>query len=254
MLKANAHNAEGAAMCPCRPVFAITLIATALLAPGASHAAGVSGQGTWETTLQPRDLNGDGSVDAFYDTVLKLSWMADANVAGLMNWADAQAWAANLDLHGTTDWRLPTMIDTGAPGCDWSWWGTDCGYNVQTISQDGQTIFSEMAHLYDVGLGNKAYHDPSGDPNWGLTNNGGFRNFQPWGYWYGLAYAPAPALGAWHFNTAYGGQSYFDQVDEIYAVAVHPGDVVAAVPEPQTFGLLLMGLAVALVAARRRSI
>jgi hypothetical protein len=171
----------------------------------------------------------------------------------LMNWAGAQAWAANLDLHGTTDWRLPTMIDTGAPGCDWSYWGTDCGYSVQTISQDGQTIFSEMAHLFHVSLGNKAYHDTSGDPPWGLTNTGGFRNLQAWGCWYGLAYAPAPELGAWHFNNSYGLQSYFDQVDEIYAVAVHPGDVAAAVPEPQTSALLLIGLAGVLAAARRRS-
>jgi PEP-CTERM motif len=75
---------------------------TALLALAATaQAAGVSGQGTWETTLQPRDINADGKTDAFYDSVLKVTWLADAN-----------AWAANLNVYGATGWRLPTLVDS----------------------------------------------------------------------------------------------------------------------------------------------
>ena len=92
-----------------------TLAAAALLPLGTAQAAGVSGQGTWETTLLPRDINGDNIVDAFYDTVLDVSWLANANANGPMNWATATAWAAGLDVYGKTGWRLPTMIDTGAP-------------------------------------------------------------------------------------------------------------------------------------------
>ena len=40
------------------------------------HAAAVPGQGTWETTLQARDINHDGTVDAYYDTALDVSWLA----------------------------------------------------------------------------------------------------------------------------------------------------------------------------------
>lgn len=214
-----------------------------------------------QTTLLPRDINDDGTVDAFYDTVLDVSWLADANAAGPMNWANANAWAANLDVYGTTGWRLPTMIDTGASGCDWSdAGGTDCGHNVQTISVDGKTVFSEMAHLYYVSLGNKAYCPPgdancnSAQPGWGLTNTGDFRNLQASDYWSGVAYAPFPTNDAWGFSTSDGGQGYGGQGNEVYAVAVRPGDVTAAVPEPQTYALLLMGVAGVLVAVRRRSI
>ena len=86
----------------------------------AAQAAPVSGQGTWETTLQARDINGDGVVDAFYDTALNVTWLADANAAagtiydssvfstatdGQMTWLDAKAWAANLSVYGLTGWR-----------------------------------------------------------------------------------------------------------------------------------------------------
>ena len=44
-----------------------------------AQAAGVSGQGTWETTLQARDINHDGTVDAYYDSELHITWLTDAN-------------------------------------------------------------------------------------------------------------------------------------------------------------------------------
>ena len=144
------------------------LAATFALAAPLAHAGAVIGQGTWQSTLQARDINGDGITDAFYDITLNISWLADGNAGagsgydatfggGLMTWGEANAWAANLNVFGVTGWRLPTMIDTGAPGCDLSFGGgTDCGYNVQTVSADGLTVFSEWAHLYYVTLGNLA--------------------------------------------------------------------------------------------------
>jgi hypothetical protein len=244
-----------------RSIILSMLVSAALLQMGAVQATGVSGQGTWETTLQPRDVNGDGTVDAFYDTVLDLSWLANGNVAGPMEWADAMQWAATLELHGITGWRLPTMIDTGAPGCDLSFaGGTDCGYNVQTISQDGQTVFSELAHLYYESLGNKGYCAPGanycgpGQPGWGLTNTGAFGHLQSWFYWIGLVQGPAEYQEAWYFDTEYGYQSGFGQGNLFYAIAVRPGDVAAAVPEPQTAALLLMGMAGVMVAARQQAV
>jgi hypothetical protein len=48
-----------------------------------SSAAGISGQGTWETTLLPRDLDGNpATLEAYYDTDLNVTWLADANSAG----------------------------------------------------------------------------------------------------------------------------------------------------------------------------
>lgn len=172
--------------------------AAAALLVGVAHAAGVPGQGTWETTLLGRDIGGnavaasDPSAVFLYDTTLDLTWLRDANVNGSMNWSAANTWANTLTVGAYGGWRLPTMIDTGLPGCVYSFaGGTDCGYNVLTKSGDpatyqpGQTVYSEMAHLFYVSLGNKAYCPP-GDPTcaggpqpgWGLTNTGDFQNMQ----------------------------------------------------------------------------
>lgn len=69
-----------------------------------TYAVAVSGQGTWETTLQGRDLYGNSATfEAYYDTVLDVTWLADANATGFhMNWVDSNAWAAGLDVNGVT--------------------------------------------------------------------------------------------------------------------------------------------------------
>lgn len=247
-----------------RPLSSLLPAALLMAAATAAQAAPAPGQGTWQSTLQARDINNDGTVDAFYDTVLNLTWLADGNAGytddtgGLMTWADAKAWAASLDVFGVTGWRLPMMIDTGAMGCDFSYaGGTDCGYNVQTISADGLTIYSEWAHLFYETLGNLAYCAPgfvncSVEPaGWGLTNTGDFRNLQASDYWSGLAYSGSEA---WYFFTYYGYQNVVDFPGQaLYALAVRPGDVTASVPEPQTLGLVLAALGAAAVVRRRQS-
>lgn len=240
-----------------------------------AHAARVSGQGTWETTLQGRDLDGDASTfEAYYDTALDITWLADANYAfasgytsavnggvgpwtvlgnnvkwtdGSMGWDAAMAWAAELNVNGITGWRLPAMVDTGAPGCDWSYGGTDCGYNVDTST-------SELAHMYHITLGNNSYRDASGNynPSWGLSNMGPFSNIQSGAsYWSGVENAIV-TTSAWSFSTYDVRQD--DGVGKaigLPAWAVRSGDI-AAVPEPQTYALALAGLVTVLAARRRR--
>jgi hypothetical protein len=218
---------------------------TALLfaASGAAHAISVSGQGTWESTLQGRDLDGDLSTfEAYYDTALDITWLADANYAGtVMDWDTANAWADGLTLGGYTDWRLPTTTDTGASGCDFSnTGGTDCGYNVDTAS-------SEMAYMFFTTLGNLSYYDTLGNaaqPGWGLTNTGPFSNLQSNFYWSATEYAPTSL--AWYFYTDFGYQDFSYNSDSFYAWAVHTGDVGASVvPVPAAawlFGSGLLGL------------
>jgi len=223
-------------------------VGAALLAAGLAQADGVPGQGTWETTLLPRDIDGDTVTDAFYETVLDITWLRNANVNGAMDWDTAKTWANTLVVGGLGGWRLPNVVDTGAPGCDWSDSGTDCGHNVDTAT-------GEMPHLFYVTLGNKAYVDTSGSgpqPGWGLTNTGGFQNSFFYDIWSGTEYAPNPNH-AWYFCTNSGAQSFDHKSDELYAVAVRPGDV-AAVPEPQTYALLVLGLSAVMVAARRRQL
>ena len=217
-----------------------------------------------------------------YDDVLNITWLQDANYAktsgydadGKMTWADANTWAANLVYHDSvrnvnySDWRLPTMIDTGTSGCNYANSGTDCGYNVQTVS--GSTVYSEMAHMYFNNLGLKSYYSPTGtyQADFGIFGNGTYNgtnqivwaygqndvglidNFQAYMYWSGLEYAPNPGF-AWIFNAGRGTQVPLDENDALYAWAVRPGDV-ASVPEVQTYALMLAGLGLIGWRARRR--
>lgn len=228
-----------------------------------AQASPVSGQGTWETTLQPRDLDGNGVTDAFYDTTLNLTWLRNANVNGEITWDVAHTWAAGYSIGGYSDWRLPTMVDTDAPGCDFSHGGTDCGFKVLTTgeSASGIIVYSEMASLWYNTLGNEGACSIGNtscqmgpQPVRGLTNTGEFQNLQPGIYWSGLEYEPMTD-SAWVFRAGNGVQSNWNKDGQFYALAVRRGDVVSAqVPEPAILALALTALAGLGFVRRRRTV
>lgn len=203
---------------------------------------------------------------AYYDTELNITWLADANYAqtsgyaagGVMSWNAALTWIASLNTvnHlGTNDWRLPFIVDTGTSGGNCAYAGTDCGYNVQT--KTGATVYSEMAHLAYITLGNTGFFNASGDgpfgpcligPYYCLTNTGPFTNLQPYGYWSGTEYAPATSK-AWAFNFGNNNQGYSNKSGMFFAWAVRPGDI-AAVPVPGA--VWLFGGALTLLGTLRR--
>lgn len=230
-----------------------------------SHAVPVSGQGTWESTLEGRDLDGNtATYEAYYDKTLDITWLADANAFGsTMNWADANAWAAGLDVNGITGWRLPT--NTPANGSS---------YNT-TLSTDGTTdratattttdgtdggwrdgsgnAISEMGHMYYVTLGNLGNCDPTlpwctGQSGSGLTNTADFLNIQPSSYWSGSELGSG---AAWGFYFHLGFQEAFAKSDNRFVWAVRPGDV-SAVPVPAAVWLFGSGLLGLLGLARRK--
>jgi len=221
-------------------------------------AAGTPGQGTWETSLQPRDLDNNGSADAFYDTALGITWLRDANVdipgAGRPRAkvrADvALAWADQLVVGGYDDWRLPMMVDTGSPGCSFSEiGGTDCGWNVQT--KEGDKVYSEWAYLWYAELGNKAH--PCVEGPCPAQNTGPFVNMQMNEYWFGTFHGVDPDI-YWVFWTGSGYQVYCVKSCVAYVLPVHPGDIgVPVVPEPSSYALLLTGMAALAWVGRRRS-
>jgi len=166
---------------------------------------------------------------------------ADFAGSGLMTWWGAMAWAQDLTFAGSDDWRLPTMTDTGAPGCAAiAFMGTDCGYNVDLAT-------GELARLWYASLGNTAFYDTSGNQTgcslsvpYCFTNQSPFINALPSDIyldWSPTEYAPLN-ISAWYFNV-YGGYQYAvvkEQTAHGWAVRS------ATVPEPGTLALLFIGL------------
>ncbi len=176
--------------------------------------------GTAQAALQDRDLNGDTVTDAFYDTDLDITWLRDADVNGLMDWNTAVSWADGFNFGGFSDWRLPTS-DT----CD----GFFCAS-------------SETGHLWYTELGNSAPGP--------MTNTGNFQSLQSGLYWSGRDGFPG-TNSAYGFDTSNGFQTQVGWATPGYGMAVHAGDI-GLVPEPETYALMLAGLAGLAWATRRR--
>jgi hypothetical protein len=222
--------------------------------------------GAAQAALQGRDLNGNvDSFEAYYDTVLDITWLADANYAqtsgydadGRMDWAAANTWAAALSftdgVNTYDNWRLPTVEPVGT-SFNYSYSNngtTDSGFNITSPQ-------SEMAHMFYVTLGNPGYYTPEGalsgcyvdNSNTCLDNVAPFSNLQPYVYWSASEYVPSETH-AWTFGTYYGGQVADSKTKTLYAWAVSSGDV-SAVPEARTYALLLTGLGLIGWRARRR--
>jgi hypothetical protein len=251
---------------------------------GPVNATPIAGfQGTWQTTLQARDLDRDGVTDAFYDTSLNITWLKDntqwhyaetvrqygfnAYLRRDIEFTEANRRVRNLDFGGVTGWRLTNVNDTNSPGCNFSYAGTDCGWNVDTST--GNPVNNEFAHLFYVTFGNMACQREGviyggggfgdcGTRFWGEFDIGATydhpnvvlrdpRTDQPWTFslqtFSDIGSAP---FGGFQRN----GNTYSKQV-----IVVHDGDVgalTASVPLPSTF-LLLALAAFGLTFAKRES-
>jgi hypothetical protein len=231
-----------------------------------------------DAALLGRDLNGSpGSFEAYYDTTLDITWLADANLAqsntfgvagisaqGRMTWGTANSWIAAMNganYLGINTWRLPEMFDINNDGCTVnslsSFNGGDCGYNP--VSTGPQA--SEMSSLFYDTLGNLAFFNTSGGiqlAQLGIQNTAPFQNLGNTLYWYDLETTTtssgfdlgSPALNAWYFGMPSGAQRPQDKLDpSLTAWAVVSGDV-SVVPVPAA--VWLFGSALGLMGFARR--
>ena len=156
---------------------------------------------------------------AYYDDEADLTWLADANANGAMNWDNANAWAAGLDVAGVTGWRLPDSDACSAYSC----------------------TGSEMGNLFYNVLGGSAVSPITTIHN---ANYDLFSNVQS-GYYRSATENALNTELAWLFDMSNGYQlNYGGKVNSYYAWAVQTGDV-SAVPVPAAvwlFGSGLIGL------------
>ncbi|MBL0166393.1 MAG: DUF1566 domain-containing protein [Propionivibrio sp.] len=182
-----------------------------------------------------------------YDTDRNISWLANANLAAsedfgvrfidltgyasagpALNWINAMNAANYL---GFNDWRLPTTLQPDA----------SCGTQDSLGSRGLNCSGSEMGHLFYDELGGEANQDIATTHN---TNYNLFQNLQSGGftYWSGTK-AGSLGTSTWGFDFGKGSQFSGHNGNGAFMLAVRPGDVVSAVPEPESWIFMLSGLA-----------
>ncbi|VAX07993.1 hypothetical protein MNBD_GAMMA25-2291 [hydrothermal vent metagenome] len=204
--------------------------------------------------------------EMLYDDVLNITWLTNGNLAesttfgitgiysnGTMNWDTANNWVAAMNADngtgylGFNNWRMPTMVDTGNPGCDWANVGTDCGFNSDTSSSEFASMYYDTLEIVgSLDADGNAQADAGINAEKALP----FYNFKRSHYWFGLEFAPDPDH-AWHFDMQNGRQlTYIKTADNAFVIPVIAGDV-AAVPVPAAIWLFASGL-LGLAAVSRR--
>ena len=203
-----------------KAVAAGVLVATAGLAQALPFPAfeGRNANGTVNDTCTALGLRRCAMI---YDSTLNITILNNWNIGRGFWSATAAAFSAQwfaetagFNATGLTGWRLPTGDGSQPAGA----------------LDEFESIWNHVGGSF-LGL-QVEFHGVRSGNYWSGSENG--------------------AGGAWFFRTDPGGPDDFDENPQKYVVAVRSGDVVAAVPEPESLALVLLGLVAAGVARRRR--
>ncbi|RZL10284.1 MAG: PEP-CTERM sorting domain-containing protein [Rubrivivax sp.] len=248
-----------------------------VMGAGAAHAAG-----NWETTLQARDINGDGTVDAYYDTTQNITWLAVINAAAgsaadIIRTNDTSPYQVRGD--GTRNYGVAIPRETlGAGGLPYvvydyaggvmtwdkseAWadsldvfgvtgWrlpdvddlGTPgCAAGQGDCGQNVDIAHSQLAHLLQAGLGNTAASASPTSPNYGPFTR--LPGYSSQGAFDdGIFWLGRPGATYVVFNGSQSvGDGTVDPKRSLSAWAVKSGDV-PSIPEAGTLWLAALGLA-----------
>jgi hypothetical protein len=209
-----------------RPPRVLTRTAVALTLVCAFPTAHASLVGRLPTTP------GGADYQAYYDTSLDITWLANANAGagtsfddgfdtsdGRMRWGAAQAWMTFLNtatFMGSNDWRLPSVDvdgDLSVDGC--------------TSGDEPDCRDNELGYMF-------RYNGVT------ASSPGPFSNLGSPRYWSGTEH-PTDAGLAYSVDLTNGTLRNSGKSSDLYAWAVHDGDV-SAVPLPAAVWLLLSSL------------
>ena len=167
-----------------------------------------------------------------YDPNLNVTWLRDWNSAGAMTWSAASAWAATLTVGAFGGWSLPSFN------------ANDTGCSV-TSNPSG---FPSQHYGYNCTLNPLGYLYYTEGIGWGIP--GPFKNIQNDRYFSKTEYV-VDTSEVWVFGTGYGYESRATKPQTLFAVAIRAGDV-AAVPEPQSWAMMIFGLGLGYVLRKRQ--
>ena len=179
---------------------------------------------------------------AYYDDEADLTWLQDANATGIaMNWLDATAWAASLDVDGITGWRLPLTLA----------FDSTCSSTSGAVTYGVNCTGSELGNMFYNVLGGSANINISSSHN---TNYDLFSNIILVNRFWSETARPDNTSIAFNFRITDNGQYVNGKGSSYFAAwAVQTGDAglgwvapeVSTVPVPAAawlFGSGLLGL------------
>lgn len=211
------------------------------------------------------------SFQAYYDTVLDITWVADASLAkttgydadGRMNWPEAHVFISSLNAAnylGASNWRLPEVGPVN--GSYFSFGFSHIGKHDlgQNLGAPG-TVYagstgSEFSHLMYNSLGLKSLCDPvlSSDNTCVAQAGSGlegaslpFANVDPNFYWTGTIGSGEFRPFTFSFDTGSQFVEFNEPSQRLAVWAVRDGDI-APVPAPAT--VWLFGAALAMLGKR----